>query len=259
MTDRELWPSGPPDASAADCDNRPNEVFPHLVAKADDDGDPYPHGEDDAVIRMLRAANALYARLYHKITIHIPCPIPRRGAAILISNHISGLDPVLIQACCPRLIRWMMAREYFEQKPLDAIYKTVGAIPVQRSGRDMAATRIAMRALRRGFVIGIFPEGKIETKRELLPFHSGIGLMALKTRAPVYPVCLDGTQRGKEMIPALAIRQEAGIAFGRPVTLSDLGGQRHDVELATERIQASVQHLQTLLKPPVYGQDIASL
>lgn len=219
----------------------------------EDDGDPYPGNESDAAVRILRALNALYARLYHKITIHIPCPIPRRGPAILISNHISGLDPVLIQACCPRLIRWMMAREYFEQKPLSGIYKAVGAIPVQRSGRDMAATRIAMRALRRGFVIGIFPEGKIETKRELLPFHSGIGLMALKTRAPVYPVYLDGTQRGKEMIPALAFPQTTRIAFSGPVTLSDLGAERHDVELATERIQASVQHLQTLLKPPTYG------
>jgi 1-acyl-sn-glycerol-3-phosphate acyltransferase len=233
------------------CGDTENEVFPHPVAE--DEGDPYPGSENDARVRLLRALNAMYARVFHQITIRIPCPIPRRGGAILISNHISGLDPVIIQACCPRLIRWMMAREYFDMWPLSGIYKAVGAIPVQRRGRDMAATRIAMRAVSRGFVVGIFPEGKIETRRELLPFHSGIGLMALKTKAPVYPVYLDGSQRGKEMIPALALPQTARIAFAPPVTLSDLGTERHDVELATERIQASVQHLQTLLNPPVYG------
>ncbi len=54
----------------------------------------------------------------------------------------------------------MMAKEYFDFKPLRWLFDTVGVILVERSGRDMAATRAAMRALEQGYVLGVFPEGK---------------------------------------------------------------------------------------------------
>ena len=100
-----------------------------------------------------------------------------------------------------------------------------------------------MRVLGAGYVLGVFPEGRIETSRELIPFQSGIGLLAMKTRAPVYPAYLDGTQRGLEMIEAFYHRSEISIDFGEPVDLSDLADSKKSILEATRRIQSAVDSL----------------
>src|SRR5207249_2405149 len=133
-----------------------------------------PRPESRPVIRLLHAIDVCFARIYHRLTIHSPCKLPRDGPAIVVCNHTSGLDPILIQSACPRLITWMMAREWYEMRGLNWVFKTVGAIPVDRSGRDLTATRAALRALEAGQILGVFPEGRIESTRELLPFQTGV-------------------------------------------------------------------------------------
>src|SRR5258708_3992583 len=112
-------------------------------------------------VSIAQAANRLFCRCYHDVEVQTPRRIPRRGAAILVCNHLSGLDPMLIQSASQRLVTWMMAREYYDLKALTWLYKLVEAIPVERSGRDLPATRAALRALAHGRVLGVFPEGKI--------------------------------------------------------------------------------------------------
>jgi 1-acyl-sn-glycerol-3-phosphate acyltransferase len=137
----------------------------------------------------------------------------------------------------------MMAKEYFDYKSMRWLYQTMGVILVQRSGRDLAATRAAMRVLASGYVLGVFPEGRLETTRDLIPFQSGIGLLAVKTRAPVYPAFLDGTQRNREMVEAVLTPSVASIAFAPPVDFADLTDSKAGVLEATRRIQAAVEAL----------------
>jgi 1-acyl-sn-glycerol-3-phosphate acyltransferase len=195
--------------------------------------------EKDLSFRLLKSIGGFYARAYYHTKIVRPCNLPPKGPAILVSNHTSSIDPVFLQAFCPRLVRWMMAKEYFKYKAMRWMFDTVGVILVERSGRDMAATRAAIRALESGYVLGVFPEGKIEPTRELLPFQSGIGLLALKTGAPVYPAYLDGAQRNSGMIEAALRPGDASIAYGPPVDLHKADG----VKEATARIQAAVENL----------------
>ena len=98
-------------------------------------------------------------------------------------QHRSDFAPVR----SPRLIRWMMAEEYFERQPMRWVFERVGVILVDRGNRDMASICAAMRVLAAGYVLGVFPEGRIEITDEIIPFQSGIGLLAMKTLAPVYP------------------------------------------------------------------------
>ncbi|HZK82792.1 MAG TPA: lysophospholipid acyltransferase family protein, partial [Humisphaera sp.] len=160
---------------------------------------PVDRAENGLSVRALGWANLAFTRLYHDLRVCRRPSLPRIGPAILVCNHTSGLDPLLLQSCCKRLVIWMMAKEYYDLKPMGWVFRQVQAIPVERNGRDMGATRSALRALERGQVLGVFPEGKIETTRELLPFQTGIALLAIKANVPVYPAYLDGTQRGKEM------------------------------------------------------------
>jgi 1-acyl-sn-glycerol-3-phosphate acyltransferase len=194
----------------------------------------------------------MFARAYHQMRVLSPPRLPRQGAAILVSNHISALDPMLIQAACSRLVIWMMAREYYEIKSIGWVFRMVQAIPVDRSGRDMAATRAALRALHSGRVVGIFPEGKIETDDNLLPFQTGVAMLAIKTGVPVFPVYLDGTQRGKDMVSGIIHANRVRIAFGPAVQFDHGSTSKESLEAATERIKAAVLTLRT----SVWGDTI---
>lgn len=196
-------------------------------------------------VRALKAFDVLFARCYHRVTVLEPPRLPRKGPAILVCNHTSGLDPVLIQSACRRLITWMMAKEYYDIKAIGWVFRTVEAIPVERSGRDLSSTRQALRALADGRVLGIFPEGKIETSRELLPFQTGVAMMAIKTGVPVYPAYLDGTQRNKEMLRAIALPNRATLRFGPPVEFDRSGTSKQHLEAATAQIQAAVERLRS--------------
>lgn len=186
--------------------------------------------------------NLCYSRLYHRLQVHSPCRIPRTGPAILVSNHTSALDPLLIQSVCPRLIVWMVAREYCELPALKWLFGLIEAIPVERAGRDVAATRAALRVLHGGRVLGVFPEGRIETSRQLLPFQTGVALMSIRTQVPVYPVFIDGTQRNGSMKASLLCPQVASLSFGKAIRLND-EFSINDLNRATLFLQSTVELL----------------
>ncbi len=195
-------------------------------------------------VRVLKRLNSFFARAHHRIDLLTPPPqLPREGPAILVCNHTSGLDPLLIQSVCPRVITWMMAKEFYDMAALTWAFKLIGAIPVARSGRDSTATRAAIRALHDGHILGIFPEGRIERERALMPFQSGVALMAIKTQVPVYPAYLDGTQRNKPMLQAFLDANDATLAFGDPVEFDRSSTEKDALINATAHIEAAVREL----------------
>jgi 1-acyl-sn-glycerol-3-phosphate acyltransferase len=195
-------------------------------------------------IRILFLLDTLFARVYHHLTVVQPCQIPRRGAAILVCNHISSIDPAFVQSVCrDRLITWMMAQEYMEIKGAGWFFRTLGVIPVGRAGRDAGPLRAALRALQAGKILGVFPEGRIATSDEMLAFQTGAALLAIKTNVPVYPVYLDGTQRNKEMLQAVLVRNEATISFGPPVEFDRSGTSKDQLETATFAIRRAIERL----------------
>ena len=114
-------------------------------------------------------------------------------------------------------------------------------VETQRPGHGRGAGGHAVLAA--GHVLGVFPEGRIETSNDLIPFQSGIGLLALKTCAPVYPAYLNGTQRNREMVEAFLRPSTGSIAFGPALDLSDLEDSKTGIREATHRIQNAVEEL----------------
>jgi 1-acyl-sn-glycerol-3-phosphate acyltransferase len=226
----------------------------HTEGKSDDAREPKGpaaaphfdhHAESRLAIQALKGFDVLFSRIYHQLDVLSPGQLPKTGPAILICNHTSGLDPLLIQAPLRRVVVWMMAKEYYELPILNRVFRTLEAIPVDRAARDTSAMRLALRALQDGRVLGIFPEGRIETKRELLPFQPGVAQMAVKAGVPVCPAFLDGTQHGLgDMIPAYFRRQEATIRFGPPIRL-ERGSGKGATDAATARLREAVWRLRT--------------
>jgi len=150
---------------------------------------------------------------------------------------------VLIQAACPRLITWMMAREYYEIAGLRWLFDLVGAIPVDRNGRDLHSTRAAFRALRAGRVLGIFPEGYIGVK-EVHPFQTGAALLAMRSGVKIFPAWVEGSTRGTEMVEAYFLPQRVGIAFGSPMDLGKCDPSRQALDSAALKMRETVMALQ---------------
>ena len=205
-------------------------------------------------IRFLHMLCEVFARSYHHVELPQPVRWPRRGAGILVCNHLSALDPFLLQGVIARPIVWMMAREYYDLPVFSRLFKLIEAIPVDRTGRDTAAMRSALRALHRGRIVGLFPEGKIETTRQLIAFQSGAALLAIKSAAPIYPFYLEGTQRGHETAAALALPHEAVLRCGAALHFGARWSARADVSAATGQIQAAVH---ALMPPGKAGQGRA--
>ena len=195
-------------------------------------------------VRALKVANSFYCRTFHRLELLSPLPrLPETGPAILVCNHTSGIDPFLIQAVCPRVITWMMAKEFYDMPGVNWAFKLIGAIPVARSGRDATATRAAIRALHDGQILGIFPEGRIERDHSLMPFQTGVAMMAIKTEVPIYPACLDGTQRHKPMLQAFLESNDAQLAFGDVIELNRSSTDKDALIESTARIKSAVQTL----------------
>jgi 1-acyl-sn-glycerol-3-phosphate acyltransferase len=203
-----------------------------------------PRPEDRLSIRALHAVNTLLARVYHNLKVLEPSRLPHRGPAIVVCNHISPIDPILLQSACTyRLITWMMAKEYMALPVLGRAFRLLDVIPVDRGTRETGPLRTALRQLKEGRIIGIFPEGKISTTGDLLDFQTGVALMAIKANVPVYPAYLDGTQRNKEMVPAFLQRSSSVISFGPEVVFDRKDTAKEAIDAATAKIKSDMQLL----------------
>jgi 1-acyl-sn-glycerol-3-phosphate acyltransferase len=190
----------------------------------------------DAITGLLWLGFRAYCRLMHRVRIegreHVP-DSNSPGGLIVVTNHTGPVDPLLIQAGCRFEIRWMMARDMMVPK-LAWLWKRQRIIPVGRDGKDLAAAREAIRHVRGGGVIGIFPEGGIvRPAGEIRFFHEGVGLIIAKTEAPVLLVWVRDTPEPKAMMPALRSPSRSRVTF---VDRLDFEGKR-DPGAVTETLR----------------------
>ncbi len=197
---------------------------------------------DTFTVAVLRLINDLFMKAFHRLRWTPPVPIPLEGPAIIVANHRSGLDPQALVATTKRAIHFLMAREYYELRGLRWLFRLIGAIPVNRDGNDFEATKAALRILREGGVIGIFPEGGIRLEgsgsAEQLAVRSGAALLALRTGAPIIPARIEGTPNLDSVFGAVLTPSRSRIVFGEPFRLEAPGGKldRDAIDEAIRRI-----------------------
>ncbi len=122
--------------------------------------------------------------------------IPDAGPAVVVCNHISYMDALVVIGCCRRPIRFVMDHQIFKIPLLSFVFRTAGAVPIAPAREDpeileRAYDRVA-RYLEEGEVVGIFPEGRLTEDGEIGPFKSGIEQIIQRTPAPVVPMALRG-------------------------------------------------------------------
>ncbi|WP_299465367.1 lysophospholipid acyltransferase family protein [uncultured Gimesia sp.] len=183
------------------------------------------------------------------------CPFPGDSAAIIIANHRSPADPMILWYNSHlgnpqkkiRSIRFLMAREYYELPGLIGwISRAMHAIPVDRNGQDVAPVREALRQLKQGELIGVFPEGGIQAERPIADANSGIAFLALRSQAPVYPVYINNSPRGKNMVEPFYSFAETSVVYGDSIDLSAYYNRRVSRELLEEVTTFMMQRLAEL-------------
>lgn len=120
---------------------------------------------------------------------------PAHGPVLVVANHTSAADPVLVAIALRRRVITMGKEELFRIPVLGWWLRSLGGFPVRRGAPDRQALRIAAAELARGGVVVIFPEGTRSVDGRLQPAEPGAALLALRTGAPVLPVAVVGAHR----------------------------------------------------------------
>jgi 1-acyl-sn-glycerol-3-phosphate acyltransferase len=122
--------------------------------------------------------------------------IPEKGPAVLVCNHVSFVDPLVLLAASPRPIRFVMDHRIFSMPIISFVFRTGKAIPIASAKEDEGLLNEAYEkvaeALANGELVGIFPEGRITDTGELYPFRGGIRRIVERTPVPVIPLALKG-------------------------------------------------------------------
>jgi len=122
--------------------------------------------------------------------------IPEEGAAVLVCNHVSFVDPLVIAAASRRPIRFVMDYRIYRTPLISFVFRHMQAIPIAPAREDAAMMEAAFeevaKALAAGELVAIFPEGKITDTGELYPFRPGVQRIVARTPAPVIPMALQG-------------------------------------------------------------------
>lgn len=156
--------------------------------------------------------------------------IPKDSAIVIAGNHKHVYDQCLTIMATKRVIHYMAKKEYFEGK-LAPLFRFVGCIPVDRSKRDFSSAMSALKVLKKGGAIGIFPEGtRNKTDKFLLNFKTGAVAMAKKTGAYIVPFGLTGDYKFRS--------KNLTIRYGEPFKADNMS-----VEEANEKLFREVERL----------------
>ncbi|UOR02558.1 1-acyl-sn-glycerol-3-phosphate acyltransferase [Leucobacter allii] len=172
--------------------------------------------------------------------------VPGRGPVLLASNHLSGIDTILIPSFSPRNVQFLAKASLFSSRLGGWFFRSIGAVPVHReaSTAAQAALDAGREVLAAGNVFAVFPEGSRSRDGRLYRGRGGAAWLALETGAVVVPVGLVGTNRALRD-PATGRAPRMEVRFGAPLDLADLGAlpRGRARREATERIMAAIAAL----------------
>ena len=204
--------------------------FPIIVR-----GDPWLY----AVGRLLLVPVALG---YGRFTVSPAAALPP-GPVLLVANHPSDIDPLLVALPFRRPIRFMADAAQFQRSFVGWCMRRLGAFPVDRQGHPLEGLRTALELLRRGEAVAVFPEGDVYPGTPAR-FESGAAYLAARTRAPVVPVSITGAElflRGgwwRSLPSGWKRRPELRVTIGAPFCL--LGTSSTDYRAASRQLEEIV-------------------
>jgi len=174
------------------------------------------------IVRRLAAA---FYRLLFRLEVRGAEHVPTVGPAMIVANHSSVLDPPVVAVAAPRPLHFLAKAELFSIPLFGRLIRAVNARPVRRGGSDPRALREALRILKSGKALLVFPEGTRGPEGVLREGRAGAGMLALQSGAPVIPAYIQGTgkalPRGRRLPRPVKVR----VSFGPPLSFGESDGE----------------------------------
>ena len=165
------------------------------------------------------------------------------GGMLLVSNHQSFLDPVLVGMAMPRPLNFLARESLFRFPGFRELIRALGAHPLQRGRMDPAAIRTVLRLLRGGQWLLVFPEGTRTRDGSLGRFRPGSAELAARAEVPVLPVCIQGAHRAWPRHQPLPQPARVAVAYGDIIQSRDRTG-REIMDRAVRQIRRMKGRLQ---------------
>lgn len=159
---------------------------------------------------------------------------PKEGGVLLCSNHIDNLDPPVVGITAPRPVRFMAKEELFQMPILKGLLPRLHAFPVKRGMSDRQAMRTALKILKGGEVVGLFPEGTRSKTGELQKGLAGAGFFALRGDAVVMPCAIIGSYKPFRRLKVI---------YGQPIDMTPYRERKASPEEVTEVIMEEIRKL----------------
>lgn len=151
--------------------------------------------------------------------------IPTDCGVMLTPNHTSNWDPALIGCVCPRKAHFMAKAELFENKLFGKLLKSLGAFPISRGDIDLDAIKTAIKLLKNGETVIMFPHGRRIKPDEDVPIKEGAVMIALRSKVKIVPIYISGEYK---------FRHKLTVRFGEAVSYDEYVGSKVTVEKQRE-------------------------
>lgn len=169
--------------------------------------------------------------------------LPRSGSVILVANHSSYLDPPALGSACPRKVHFLITRGVYDLLRFRWFYVGMEAVPVSSNRQDALALRQALRMLRRGEVVGVFPEGERRADGKVGEPRMGAALLAARSGAAVVPVGIRGAYRALPPRGLFPKPFRVEVVFGPPLQWDGADAGREALEGFSQRMMEAVGDL----------------
>jgi len=190
---------------------------------------------------LCHALCVVWFKLFYRVKLHGTGNIPREGALLVVSNHQSYFDPILVGLGIYRRPFWALARKTLFRKRLFAwLIKSLNAIPVDQEASDVKSMRACMEVLKAGRALVIYPEGARTLTGKTEAFSPGTVLLIKRTKPTVLPVAIEGAF---EVYPRNASKPRwfgrIQVKYGEPIEAQALLDMGNDAAL--ERLREAVE------------------
>jgi 1-acyl-sn-glycerol-3-phosphate acyltransferase len=159
--------------------------------------------------------------------------IPTEGPVLVISNHQSHFDPPLVGMASQRRMNYLARESLFRFAPFRWLIRSLDAIPIDRDGLGLSGIKESLRRLKRGEIVVIFPEGTRTNDGEVGPFRPGFTTLAVRTKAAILPVAIEGAFAAWPRWHAFPRLGIIHVHYGQPILPEEIAG-RDERELLVE-------------------------
>jgi len=196
--------------------------------------------------KFAQLTSFLYFKLFHRFEVSGLQNVPKEGAFILASNHLSFFDPPALGCRLPRNLHYF-ARNSLFSGPLGVLISNLNSIPVNRDQLDLKTLKTVLRVLSLGHPLLVFPEGTRSVNGQLSDGQRGVGLLVARSMVPVLPAKIVGTfeilGKGKT-IPRVG--RKLKVSYGSLLDFNKLDPGRstdHRYDLISQRIMSAISEI----------------